>query len=248
MVSKRALVIDIIVLLLVWFAAAEILKQNALPSPVRVLQVFVDELVNGELGEHTLISARRVLVSTLLGVALAAPVAILTAQVRVLDRYLTPFMYFLYPVPKVVFLPVILIFLGLTDTARVFLITLIIFFQVFVIVRDAAAQVRPETLDSVYSLGAKRWHLLRYVYIPVSVPAIMTGVKISAGTAIAVLFIAESFATTTGLGYYIMIESWGRVAYAHMYAGILAISLLGLALFAVTSWLERRLGRWQATR
>lgn len=154
-------------------------------------------------------------------------------------------MYFLYPVPKVVFLPVILVFLGLTDTSRVFLITLIIFFQVYVIVRDAAGQVRPETLDSVYSLGASRWHMLRYVYIPVTIPAIMTALKISAGTAIAVLFIAESFATTTGLGYYIMIESWGRVAYANMYAGILAISLLGSILFLVTSFLERRLGRWR---
>ncbi|MFO7321340.1 MAG: ABC transporter permease [Chloroflexota bacterium] len=243
--SKRALAIDLIVLLAVWFVAAEALDLRMLPSPLQVLEVFWSELTEGKLGMHLLISTRRILISTALGVALAAPLAIVAAQLQLLDRFLTPLMYFLYPVPKVVFLPVILVFLGLTDTSRVFLITLIIFFQVYVIVRDAAGQVRPETLDSVYSLGASRWHMLRYVYIPVTIPAIMTALKISAGTAIAVLFIAESFATTTGLGYYIMIESWGRVAYANMYAGILAISLLGSILFLVTSFLERRLGRWR---
>lgn len=245
--SKRALIIDLIALVVLWFIASQTLDMAALPSPLRVLEVFWSELTTGKLGMHVLISTRRILISTALGVLLAAPVAILTAQFRTLDRFVTPLMYFLYPVPKVVFLPVILIFLGLTDTARVFLITLIIFFQVYVIVRDAAGQVRPETLDSVYSLGASRRQLLRYVYFPIAIPAIMTALKISAGTAIAVLFIAESFATQTGLGYYIMIESWGRVAYANMYAGILAISLLGLLLFTVTSYLERRLGRWRQT-
>jgi NitT/TauT family transport system permease protein len=187
------------------------------------------------------------MLSIVAGVALAAPLAILSAQIRLLDQFVTPLMYFIYPAPKIVFLPLIIVFLGLGDQSKIFLIGLIIFFQVFVIVRDAAAQVRDETLESINSLGANAWQRLRYVYLPVSLPAIMTALKISAGTAIAVLFIAETIGTTTGLGYYIM-NQWGRFNYTSMYAGILAMSLLGLALFVSFDLLEKRLTRWKAAR
>jgi ABC-type nitrate/sulfonate/bicarbonate transport system permease component len=76
------------------------------------------------------------------------------------------------------------------------------------------------------------------------VPAALTALRVSVGTAIAVLFFAESFATTSGLGYYIINDSWGRLAYPEMYAGVLAMSLLGLVLYFLIDRLERRLAPW----
>jgi NitT/TauT family transport system permease protein len=70
---------------------------------------------------------------------------------------------------------------------------------------------------------------------------VLTGLKLGASTAVAVLFFAESFATRAGLGYYIFVDSWGRLAYTEMYAGVLAMSLLGLLLYSLFEWLERRL-------
>lgn len=238
------LLLDLALLLLLWHAAAAALNASFLPAPLTVLERFAAELRDGGLWTHTLVSARRVGVSIALGTALAVPLAVLAAQSRPLDRFVTPLLYFTYPAPKVVFLPLIVIFLGLGDESKIFLIGLIIFFQVYVIVRDAAGQVRPETLESINALGANRWHRLRYVYVPVSLPAVMTALKVSAGTAIAVLFIAETIGTTTGLGYYIM-NAWGRFAYPSLYAGILAMSLLGLGLFVLFDLLEKRLTRWQ---
>ena len=242
--NHYGLLFSLALLLLLWHAAAVTVNANFLPPPLAVLARFVEELGGGSLWTHTLVSARRVAVSVLAGTALAVPLAVLAAQFRPLDRFVTPLLYFTYPAPKVVFLPLIIVFLGLGDESKIFLIGLIIFFQVFVIVRDAAAQVRPETLESINALGANHWHRLRYVYLPVSLPAVMTALKVSAGTAIAVLFIAETIGTTTGLGYYIM-NAWGRYAYASLYAGILAMSLLGLALFVLFDLLEKRLTRWQ---
>ncbi len=243
MTRRWALIIDLVILIALWHIAAESWDKNFLPAPVEVLTAFLDEMGNG-MAEHILASTRRVFASTILGAVLAAPVAIFTAQSQRFDQFVTPLMYFAYPAPKVVFLPIILLFLGLEDESKVFLITLIIFFQVFVIVRDAARQVPPQTLDSVQSLGATRWHLLRYVYFPVSLPAVLTALKVSTGTAIAVLFIAESFATRTGLGHYIQDNSV-RFAYPEMYAGILAMSMLGLVLFGLLSYLENRVSRWR---
>jgi ABC-type nitrate/sulfonate/bicarbonate transport system permease component len=82
--------------------------------------------------------------------------------------------------------------------------------------------------------------------LPACLPAVLTSLRVSIGTAIAVLFFAESFATTSGLGYYIIVETWGRLAYAQMYAGVVAMSLLGLALYFVVDNLERRLCPWLA--
>jgi len=74
----------------------------------------------------------------------------------------------------------------------------------------------------------------------------LTALRVSAGTAIAVLFIAEQSLTTYGLGYYIVVETYQVLRYPEMYAGILAMSLLGLALYFVIYSLEFRVNRFMS--
>jgi len=83
------------------------------------------------------------------------------------------------------------------------------------------------------------------VYLPASLPAVLTALRVSVGTAIAVLFIAEQYSTREGLGYYIVTLTWQRLRFEEMYAGILAMSLLGLTLYMVVDVLERIVGRWR---
>jgi len=186
-------------------------------------------------------SAARVAASMAIAVTLAAPLGLMLGQSKRLNRVLSPAIYVLYPIPKIVFLPLILLFLGIGDTSKVFIITLILFFQVLVVVRDEAATLRPELLHSVRSLGAGRRALFRFVYLPATLPAVLTALRLSVGTAVAVLFFAESFATEAGLGYYIMVETWTRLAYEEMYAGVVAMSLLGLGFYLLIDQLEKRL-------
>jgi NitT/TauT family transport system permease protein len=241
---RLALILGLALLLLVWQVSSQLLAKSYLPAPLLVFRTFLGELQGGLLLQ-TWVSARRVLTGVLAGTVIAAPLAILAAENRLLDSLLSPLLNFLYPIPKIVFLPIIVFLLGLGNPSIVFLVALIVFFQIYVIVRDAVARVPAETLDSVAALGAGRWQRLRYVYLPLSISATLTALKISIGTAIAVLFIAESIGNNVGLGYYIIVEQWNRFAYPKVYAGILAISLLGSLLFGVLSWLERRANRWQ---
>ena len=97
---------------------------------------------------------------------------------------------------------------------------------------------------NLVALGSSRLQLLRYVFFPACLPAILTGLRVSVGTAIAVLFLAESIATSSGLGYYIMVDGWGRLDYAAMYAGVVAMSILGLALYALLDRAERLACPW----
>jgi ABC-type nitrate/sulfonate/bicarbonate transport system permease component len=138
---------------------------------------------------------------------------------------------------------VIYVLFGITDVSKVVLIALILFFQILVVVRDEAANLRPELILSVRSLGAGRRALFRYVYLPASLPAALTALRVSVGTAIAVLFIAEQSLTHYGLGYYIVVDTYQVLRYREMYAGILAMGLLGLALYFALDALERRVNR-----
>lgn len=207
--------------------------------------VFWQELSGGALGKHFLVSLWRVTAGMLLAVLAAAPLGLALGQSRRLNRLASPLIYLLYPSPKVVFLPIVLLFFGVGDSSKIFIIFIILFFQILVLVRDQAANLRPELIQSVRSLGAGRRALFRYVYLPASLPAILTALRQSVGTAVAVLYIAESFATRQGLGYYLYYQGSSLLDYPVMYAGVLAMSLLGLGMYFSVDWLERWLCKWQ---
>jgi NitT/TauT family transport system permease protein len=228
----------------VWQLAAMLLDKPILPAPWQVIQALVIEM-GKDLPGHFLASLWRVIASTLLSIALAAPAGLVLGQSPRLNSLFAPLIYLLYPIPKVVFVPIILLLLGVGDLAKILIIFLILFFQVLVLVRDQAAALRPELIQSVRSLGAGRRALFRFVYLPASLPAVLTALRQSVGTAVAVLYVAELFATQRGLGYYIFLNGSTLFNYPAMYAGILAMSLLGLSLYFSVDWLEHRLCKWQ---
>ncbi|HEY4724157.1 MAG TPA: ABC transporter permease subunit, partial [Anaerolineae bacterium] len=166
-------------------------------------------------------------------------------QIQSLNRIVSPLVYIVYPIPKIVFMPIILLFFGATDAGKILTIVLILFFQILVPVRDDAAGLRAELLNSVKSLGAGRRALFRFVYLPASLPAVLTSLRLSVGTAVAVLYITETTATLLGLGYYIFYTSSTLFDYAATYAGAVAMGILGLVLYFFIDWLERRLCPWK---
>lgn len=230
--------------LLLWQLLSWAINRSVFPPPHEVLLAFAENIF-ADLGRHFLVSAWRVSAAILLSVLAAVPLGLGLGQIAALNRIFAPLIYIVHPIPKIVFLPVILVLLGSGDVSKIFIIALILFFQILVVVRDAAADLRPELILSVRSLGAGRRALYRYVYFPAAIPAVLTALRVSVGTAVAVLFIAESFATTSGLGYYIIIEAWGALRYPEMFSGVLAMSILGLGLYFVIDTLDRHLCPWR---
>lgn len=230
------------VLLVGWQLLAMAIDSPALPAPVPALTEFARTL-RSDLLEHAAVSAWRAVASLALGTVLAVPLGLVIGRSPRLDAVAAPLIFLTYPVPKVVFLPVLLVLLGLGDLSKIGLITLIVFFQILVTARDAARAIPSPSVLSVRSLGAKSSQVFRHVVFPAALPEIFTALRIGTGTAIAVLFLAESVAGNRGLGFYI-VDAWGRIDYNAMFAGIIAMALLGVILYEALDALEARMCRW----
>ena len=130
-----------------WLVSSGVLpiraRSNILPGPLEVFPIFFAELP-GYLGGHFVVSLWRVLASMVLAVLLAVPAGLVMGQSRFMNRLFSPLVYLTYPVPKVVLVPVVVLFFGVGDLAKIIVITLILFFQILVLVRDAAAGLRAE--------------------------------------------------------------------------------------------------------
>jgi NitT/TauT family transport system permease protein len=229
-------------LLVLWAAFSAAVGSPALPGPVVALSEFVRQAP--ALLPEALVSLARVLLAMAIGTLCAVPLGLALGRSSRADAIFAPLIFLTYPVPKVVFLPVFLVLLGLGDAPKVALIALIVFFQILVTARDASKAVPEASVLSVRSLGASRLDVARHVIVPASMPEIFTALRIGTGTAIAVLFLAESIAGTNGLGWYI-VDAWGRIDYPAMFAGIIAMALLGVVLYEALDALEARVTRWR---
>ncbi len=242
--KRRDVLLAAAAIFVIWQITAMVVSMPILPTPLTVLVVFFNELQN-ELFSHFAVSLWRVTAGMLLSVLVAAPAGLIIGGSKRLNRIFSPIIYLLYPIPKVVFVPVVILFLGIGDTSKIIIMFLILFFQIVVLVRDQASGIAPQLLQSLQSLGAGRRALFRFVYLPASLPAILTALRQSIGTAVAVLYITELSATKYGLGYYIYYRGSTLLDYPSMYAGVIAMSLLGLGMYFTVDWLERKWCRWK---
>lgn len=230
-------------LLVGWAALAAVVGSPALPGPAIAITTFVEQWP--EIWPEIVVSFWRVMAAMLIGTALAVPLGLWLGRSPRADAVAAPIIFLTYPIPKVVLLPVFFVLLGLGHAPKVALIALIVFFQILVTARDAAKAVPEPSVLSVRSLGASSVDVYRHVIVPAALPDIFTALRIGTGTAIAVLFLAESIAGSSGIGWYI-VDAWGSIDYPGMFAGIIGMALLGVALYEALDAVERRMTRWRS--
>lgn len=240
----KGFLISLSVLLIIWHGASALMGLPFLPPPGSVFTTMLEGLRSGELSPHLLISLLRVLAALVLAFVPAFLLGMAAGRSRRADSLISPGMYLLFPVPKVALLPVILLFLGLGNGSKIFFVALIVFFPFYLHIRDEAAGLSNRYFDALRSLGGTRRDGFLHILLPALLPRIFSSLRMNLGTSIAVLFLAETFATRKGIGWYIM-DAWSRLAYDEMFAGIMALSLAGLLLFYLVDRAEARFCRWQ---
>jgi len=231
-----------IFIVLIWWGLSKI-SGPVIPAPYAAITTFIHLLRHGIL-VHMAISLYRILASLMIAFCVGVPAGLILGREQKADNFFSFIILLLYPVPKIVFLPVLLMLLGLGDMPRILLISIIVFFHMVVTARDASRNIPYQSLDSIRSLGGGKSDIYIHVVVPACMPQIFTSLRISLGTALSVLFFTETFATTRGIGYFIM-DAWTRADYNELFAGILGMSLNGLLLFALVELMEKNICRWK---
>ncbi|MFQ6117751.1 MAG: ABC transporter permease [Candidatus Bipolaricaulia bacterium] len=246
-----AYLIGVLILLLLWTLASFIVgwvfagegaKARALPNPVQAFTALYHSL--SSLGGHFLVSGLRTILGLILAVLVAAPLGLVIGHEEALDRVFGPIIYLAFPIPKIVFLPLLFVLFGLGNLSIILIIGLIVAFQTLLAARDAARNVPRDYILSVSSAGANRWQVYRHVVIPASLPAVLTSVRISIGISIAALYLAETTGVSSGLGFFLHVVR-RQFRYEDLFAGIMVMGFLGFLLYAVVDLLERFLCRWK---
>ncbi len=215
-------------------------NKEFLPGAYNSVKKLIELTEAGTLIPHLWASAYRIIVGTLLGMMLSIPMGLFMGENPKVDRYLGMAFNVLYPIPKVVFLPILVVMLGVGDASKIFLIALVLFFQLTVVIRDAAKNIPKDVEQVMDSLGASWLQNMIHLVFPACLPEIMTSLRSTLGVSTAMLFITENFASFKGLGYYIT-----RCMDSRDYAEILMLGIFASVLYWAIGLAEKKLCYWK---
>jgi len=252
--TRRITVATVIVLLLAWWGitAQGWIAPLFLPSPTTVWQAARaawDGNVQGglPLWQHLAWSLLRVFGAFVLAAMSAVPLGLLMGTNRIVRAIFDPLLEFYRPLPPLAYLPLIVIWFGIDETAKILLIYLACFAPIAVATQAGVNGVLSEQLHAALSMGATRWQLLRHVILPAALPDILTGLRIAIGFGWTTLVAAEMVAATAGVGQLVLNASnFLRTDVVIM--GIILIGIVAYLFDLVMRRLEHRLVPWKAQR
>lgn len=232
-----------VMVIILWAALSWLLKLPIIPSPYAVL-INIVEIFCSKMEIHVVYSLGRILAGIAIAILAGVPVGFLMGYFEKINQVLSPLVYFTYPIPKIALLPVVMLLFGLGEASKLIMIVLIIVFQIIITSRDAVRNIPQEIFRSLQSLGASRLQIFSEIIIPASLSDVLTAIRLALGTAVSILFFTETFGTEYGMGYFIM-DSWMRVNYLDMYAGIVILSFMGFCLFMAIDIIENYTSSWR---
>jgi ABC-type nitrate/sulfonate/bicarbonate transport system permease component len=226
----------------------ELLAIRGLPAyilgPVEILRHFFAALGSEELYGHVGASLMRSLpgfvIGTLLGIAfgLAAGIA------RGFDQMLSPVIFLTYPVPKIVMLPLFMLWFGIGDLSKILIIALACFYPMFINAYYGAKSTPAILVWSGLNMGAGRWRIFFRVVVPSALPLIFAGMRVSLALSFIVMFAAEMINARSGLGHLIR-EAENSLRFDLMYVSLLSIAVLGYAGDRLLRLSRERVLAWQ---
>ena len=197
-------------------------------GPGEILRAFVETLASGELTTHIGASLLRALPGFALGSFLGVALGLLAGVSRALDEILSAPVFLSYPVPKIVLLPIVMVWFGIGDLSKIVIIAGACFYPAFINAYYGARSTRTILVWSALNMGARRWHLFWKVVMPSAAPMVLTGLRVALALSFILLFAAEMVGSRSGLGWLIKQAEQG-LRFDLMYVSILTIAVLGWA-------------------
>ena len=222
---------------------------SSCPTPEKIVTSFADawrgDIQGGKpLLEHFWSSLFRVFAAFLLACVTAIPIGIAMGVSRIARGIFDPPIEFYRPLPPLAYLPLIVIWFGIDETAKIMLIYLACFAPLAMAARAGVKSVTIEQINAAYSMGASKWQVIWHVIIPAAMPEILTGMRIAIGFGWTTLVAAEMVAATVGLGQMVLNASnFLRTDVVIM--GIIVIGVVAYLFDLLMRYVERLLVPWK---
>jgi len=232
-------ILAVATLLLVWqlICMLGLMPSYMLPSPIKVLEAFVDELPL--LWENSLITLQEAFVGLLLGVGVGFLTAVLMDAFDILYKAFYPLLIITQTIPTVAIAPLLVLWFGYEMTPKIILIVISTFFPVTVGLLDGFRNADKDAIGLLRSMGANRLQIFRYIKFPSALPQLFSGLRIAAAYSVVGAVISEWLGGFGGLGVY-MTRVKKAFAFDKMFAVIFLISGISLALMALVQLAKKK--------
>jgi NitT/TauT family transport system permease protein len=223
-------------LFLAWHIASTYLVRSVLfPAPMAVLSKAIKLAADGSLFEHIAVSLRRIVIGFFAGSAIGVPIGLAIGSFPLVRKLLEPWTEFLRFIPSVAMITIAVIWFGIGEESKIFLI---IYTTVFIVILNTAAGVNaiaPNKIRAAQVLGANRWQIFAYVGLPATVPFILTGMRLAMANSFTTIVAAEMISANEGLG----VMLWNGRMYMlvdEIFVSLVCLGLLGFGADRVFRW------------
>lgn len=232
-------------LMAAWEAAAraELLNPLVVPPLSRILTVFWELLASGQIPVQILVSMKRAASGYLLAAGVFIPLGIVMGLFERIRLGLEVVVEVLRPVPPPVIIPLALLIFGLEDEMKIFVIFFSCAWPILLNTIDGVRNIDWVLVNTAKTFRLTRWQTIRRVVLPAASPQIITGLRVSLPIVLILVVISELVGSTDGIGYFIL-DAQRRFRVTQMYAGMLALAILGYVLNQLFNLLHRRLLPW----
>ncbi len=239
----------VVVFMVAWqlVANARIWSRLFLPGPADVIDAFGDLVRGGELAVDMATSAQEFVIGYLLAAIAGIPIGLLIGWYPRVRYTLDPFITFLYATPRIVLLPLFIIWFGIGIESKIAVIFLGAFFAVLINTTAGVRSLDTQLIRVARSLGGGDLVVFRTIALPGSVPFILTGLRLGVGHALIGVVVGEYVAAQHGIGKLMMIAG-STFQSSVVFAGLFIIAVAGLILTLVLQRLERHFDAWRPQR
>ncbi|WP_407398034.1 ABC transporter permease [Anaerovibrio sp.] len=214
-----------------------------LPAPNSILETIVELVADGALFTNMFISVSRVLQGYLLAAFLGISLGILIGLSKHLDRVTELIIQMIKPIPPIAWIPLVILWFGIGESGKVFLIFLGGFFTILINVVDGIHQTDPKLVEVSRSMETPFWKHISLMVIPGAAPNIFTGLRTGLSSCWMCVVAAELVSSTTGLGYLIMdARQFGQTDV--VIVGMLTIGIVGKIMDSLLRFAEKKTLRW----
>jgi NitT/TauT family transport system permease protein len=235
-----------IALIAFWYAVkySGLVQSQLLPSPDAVARQFWLSMTTEKLWLDMMLSTRRVFLGLLFGMLLAVPVGFLVGWYRPIRRFVDPLINFFRALPPIALIPLVIVYLGIGEVARVSILFYASFFAAVIVMYEGMSQISPIYVRVARTLGASDLEIFWKVMVPMTVPHMLTALRVALGVSWATLVASELVAAQSGLGAKIQ-NAASFFNLDAIYMGIICIGAIALTMDTLLRALSRRLLVWQ---